>query len=104
VDAEFAGEFEEVVGAADINVGIEERLSNGGTHTGAGGEVNDSVEAVALEERTERGKVADVGLDEAHTCGEGRDVSAFEGGVVEVVKVVEDGGRIAAGNELFGSV
>jgi len=66
--------------------------------------MNNGVEPASLKQRTRGGSVADVGFDEAHARGEAGDIAAFEGGVVEVVEVVEDSDGIAAREESFDGV
>jgi hypothetical protein len=92
------------VGAADVNTGVEKRLLDGGTDAGTSGDVDDSVEPICLKEGASGGGVTDVGFDEAGAASKEGDVAAFEGGVVVVVEVIEDGEVVAAGEEAFGNV
>ena len=101
-----ARRFEQAERPDAVDVLVEHRLSETGTDAGAGGQVDDGVEAAVGEEPVHQRLVADVPLDQAPVVppGELRDVGALARGVVEVVEVVEHRHPIAPRQEPPGEV
>ena len=96
-----ASGFEQYVCAAHIGLFIIERASQRRSDAGASGKMDDRIEVRASEQIVHGPGVGDIGFDqmEERVMDEGRDVGAFDGGVIKVIEVVEDGEPIATVRE-----
>jgi hypothetical protein len=98
------GGFEDVPGAGDVCVDVKFRLLDGRAHAGPGSEVDDGVGLFRGDDTLDGGPVAEVGSVNGRVFGEAGDVGALDGGVVEVVEVVENAEGVALGEEFFDEI
>ena len=104
IDAEFTGEFEKILGAGNVDVGIKPSLSERRANAGAGGEMDDGGETGLLKHFAQLVGVADIAGDDGGPVDYAGEVAVFDGGRVEIVEVIENCDRIAARAELFNNV
>ena len=86
-----AASFEEVVGAVDVGCVVKFGIRNRRSYAGTGSEVDDLIEFVLIKGFFDEGFVSDVALDDLNMIAYFGDVMSFDGWIVVVVKVVEDG-------------
>ncbi len=98
--------LEQAQGPDAVDLFVEDRLGEARPHAGPGGEVDHGVEAARGEQAVDQRGVADVALDQPPVVAlrELGGVGALQGGVVEVVEIVEDGDPVAPVQESAGDV
>jgi hypothetical protein len=80
-----------VEGAFDVRVDVELRLLDGRANTGTGGQMDDGVKTAHIERFSHEQRIGDVTFAKLHLGAERSQVFTFDGRVVVVVDVVDDG-------------
>lgn len=102
-----SGGLEDIDGAFDVGALVEGGLFEAGADAGAGGEVDDLVEAFRGEHFIDDMGFRDIADDDGEGFGEGlevEEVGLFDPGVVEVVEVIEGTDGVAFVEEAFAQV
>ena len=99
-----AAGIEKVKSAVYIGGEVELGRLNGRSYAGAGGEVNDGIEAAFGEGAFDEDGITNVAFDDGDLVLEAGDVQPLDAGVIVVVEIINDGDLVFLCEERFDEV